>query len=97
MPKFVIENPKMFAVAIAGITVFVLERFVFKETLPPELRSYFDIISLSVTLGLIGRFSRLTKSEAALLKEYKVTTKKPQKEGNASEDLSSEDSSTESS
>ena len=67
--NFVIENPKLLYTALAGVIIFILKTYVFKDTFSPELSSWLDIILSSVILGLLGRYTRLTKSEAVVLEK----------------------------
>jgi len=65
--NFVLENPKAVITAASGVIIFVLKTYVFKDTFTPELSSWLDIILSSVFLVLLGRYTRITKSEAVVL------------------------------
>ncbi len=65
--NFVLENPKAVITAATGVIIFVLKTYVFKDTFTPELSSWLDIILSSLFLILIGRYTRITKSEAVVL------------------------------
>jgi len=67
--NFAQENPKFLTTAITGLVIFVLKTYVFKDTFSPELSSWLDIILSSVILGLLGRYTRITKSEAVVLEK----------------------------
>lgn len=67
MNEFILENPKAIVTAFTGIVLFVIQKFVFD--LSPEVEGYVNIILPSLFLMLIGRFTRITKSEANLLNE----------------------------
>jgi len=65
--NFVLENPKAVITAASGVIIFVLKTYVFKDTFTPELSSWLDVILSSVFLVLLGRYTRITKSEAVVL------------------------------
>lgn len=65
--NFAIENPKATVTAAIGVIVFVLKTFVLKDSFTPELESWLNILLPTVFLFLIGRFTRITKSEAKVL------------------------------
>ena len=65
--NFVLENPKAVVTAAVGVILFVLKTYVLKDAFTPELSSWLDLILSSVILGLIGRYTRITKSEAKVL------------------------------
>ena len=67
--NFAQENPKFLTTAMTGIIIFVLKTYVFKDSFSPELSSWLDIILSSVILGLLGRYTRITKSEAVVLEK----------------------------
>jgi hypothetical protein len=67
--NFVLENPKFLTTAMSGVVIFILKTYVFKDSFSPELSSWLDIILSSVILGLLGRFTRITKSEAVVLEK----------------------------
>ena len=79
--NFVLENPKAVVTAMSGLVIFVLKTYVFKDTFSPELSSWLDIILSSVILGLLGRFTRITKSEAVVLE--KISDNKNQLKGDS--------------
>jgi hypothetical protein len=78
---FVAENPKLLVTAISGLVIFVLKTYVLKDSFTPEISSWLDIILSSVVLGLLGRFSRVTKSEAIVLE--KISDNKNQLKGDS--------------
>ena len=65
--NFVLENPKAVVTAAVGVILFVLKTYVLKDAFTPELSSWLDLILSSVILGFIGRYTRITKSEAKVL------------------------------
>jgi hypothetical protein len=65
--NFVLENPKAVVTAAVGVILFVLKTYVLKDAFTPELSSWLDLIFSSVILGFIGRYTRITKSEAKVL------------------------------
>jgi len=65
--NFVIENPKLLITACVGLAVFCLRMFVFKDSFTPEAYTYIDTILGVVFTALVGRFTRITKSEAKVL------------------------------
>ena len=65
--NFVLENPKAVVTAAVGVILFVLKTYVLKDAFNPELSSWLDLILSSVILGFIGRYTRITKSEAKVL------------------------------
>lgn len=67
--NFVLENPKAVITAASGVIIFVLKTYVFKDTFTPELSSWLDVILSSVFLVLLGRYTRITKSEAVVLEK----------------------------
>jgi hypothetical protein len=77
--NFVLENPKALVTAISGIAIFILKTYVFKDTFSPEISSWLDVILSSVILGLLGRYTRITKSEAIVLE--KISDNKNQLKG----------------
>jgi len=67
MNEFILENPKAIVTAFTGIVLFVIQKYVFD--LSPEVEGYVNIILPSLFLMLLGRYTRITKSEAELLNE----------------------------
>lgn len=67
MNEWVFENPKLLVTAFTGIALFVIQKFVFN--IPDEIRGYVDLLLANIFLFLIGRYTRITKSEANLLDE----------------------------
>lgn len=67
MNEWVFENPKLIVTAFVGIVLFLIQKFVFN--IPDEIRGYVDLLLANIFLFLIGRFTRITKSEAELLNE----------------------------
>jgi hypothetical protein len=65
--NFVLENPKAVVTAAVGVILFVLKTYVLKDAFTPELSSWLNLILSSVILGFIGRYTRITKSEAKVL------------------------------
>ena len=65
--NFVLENPTAVVTAAVGVILFVLKTYVLKDAFTPELSSWLDLILSSVILGFIGRYTRITKSEAKAL------------------------------
>jgi hypothetical protein len=65
MPNFIVENPKAVATAIVGVILFVVKKYFFE--IPPEINMYVDMILGTAIVGLLGRFTRITKSEAQVL------------------------------
>ncbi len=74
--NFVLENPKAVVTAAVGVILFVLKTYVLKDAFTPELSSWLDLILSSVILGFIGRYTRISKSEAKILD--KIQDKKNQ-------------------
>lgn len=67
MKDFAVENPKLIYTALGGIVIFILKTYVLKEAFTPELESWLNVILPTFFLFLIGRFTRITKSEAKVL------------------------------
>ena len=67
MKDWTLENPKALVTGITGLVIFVLKTYVLKDAFTPELSSWLDLILSSVILGFIGRYTRITKSEAKVL------------------------------
>jgi len=67
--NFVLENPKAVVTAFTGIVIFILKTYVLKDSFSPELSSWLDVILSSIILGLLGRYTRITKSEAIVLEK----------------------------
>lgn len=67
MNEFILENPKAIVCAFTGIVLFIIQKYVFD--LSPEVEGYVNIILPSLFLMLLGRYTRITKSEANLLNE----------------------------
>ena len=67
--NFVAENPKAIVTLCVGVIIFALKTFVFKDSFSPEIESSLNVILPTVFVGLIGRFTRITKSEATVLKQ----------------------------
>jgi hypothetical protein len=65
--NFVLENPKAVVTAAVGVILFVLKTYVLKDAFTPELSSWLNLILSSVILGFIGRYTRISKSEAKVL------------------------------
>lgn len=78
--NFVLENPKATVTAAVGLIIFVLKMFVFKDTFSPELSGQLNVLLSSVILALLGRYTRITKSEAIVLE--KISDNKNQLKGN---------------
>ena len=67
MSEWALENPKAITTAFTGIVLFVIQKYVFD--LSPEVEGYVNIILPSLFLMLLGRYTRISKSEAELLNE----------------------------
>lgn len=67
--KFVNENPKAIVTVFVAVSVFILKTFVFQDSFSPEVESSLNIVLPSLFIGLLGRFTRITKSEAQILKQ----------------------------
>jgi len=67
--NFVLENPKATVTAAVGLIIFVLKMFVFKDTFSPELSGQLNVLLSSVILALLGRYTRISKSEAIVLEK----------------------------
>ena len=65
--NFVLENPKAVVTATAGIIIFAIKTFLLKDYFTPEIESWLNLILTSVFLGLLGRYTRITKSQATVL------------------------------
>ena len=72
--NFVLENPKAIVVAATGIIVFVIKTFLLKDAFTPEIESWLNVILPSVFLALLGRFTRITKSQATVLEMPQTKT-----------------------
>lgn len=70
--NFVIENPKLLYTALAGVIIFILKTYVFKDKFTPELDSWLNVILPSVFFAFAGYFKRITKSQAKVLEMPKV-------------------------
>lgn len=68
----IFENPKAVGVAIAGIILWLLKTYVI--TVPPDVEAWLNVILPAVILALFGRFTRISKDEAAALKTPEVKT-----------------------
>jgi len=69
MKEWVLENPKLVVTAFSGLVLFLLQSYVIQ--IPAEVKQYADIILPAFFLMLIGRFSRITKSEAEVINEMR--------------------------
>lgn len=70
--EFVLENPKALITAAVGIAMWLIKTYVI--SFPPEVEVWVNVILTGIFVGLIGRFTRITKSEAKVLET--VATKK---------------------
>lgn len=67
--NFALENPKALFTAIGGIVVFALKNYIFKDSFSPEIESYLNVILPVVIFMLLGRFTRISKTDASILNE----------------------------